>query len=145
MPLRLRMESKGRIMGIDFGMQRCGLAVTDPLQIAVNGLGWVETKNFFSFFEQYYQENLVFKIVFGLPVHKDGTQTYLVNSIISCANELQRKYAELEIAYQDESLSSAKAVSALIQAGVPKEKRKNKGLVDKISAVIILQRYLGHY
>lgn len=139
------MQSKGRVFGIDYGIQRCGLAVTDPLQIAVNGLGWVETKNLSSYLEQYFRDNQVIKIVFGLPVHKDGKQTYLADAVISFANKLQVKYPDIEIVYQDERLSSVKAVSALIQAGVPKEKRKSKGLVDKMSAVIILQSYLGHY
>lgn len=139
------MKGQGRILGIDYGLKRCGLAGTDPLQIIVNGIAWVETVNISQYLEEYIQNNEVAKIVIGLPHHKDGNPTSLTETILEFGSNLKKVYAAIDIVYQDERLSSSKAVSAIIKAGVPKEKRKNKGLVDKMSAVIILQTYLGHF
>ena len=133
-----------RMLGIDYGMKKTGLSVTDPLQIIVNVLDLVETLKLFDFLVNYFEREAVEKIVIGQPLHADGTPTYLEEQILRFIKKINSKFPEIEIARQDEYLSSVEAKEIILKSGVPKMKRRNKALVDKISAVIILQRYLGH-
>jgi putative Holliday junction resolvase len=133
-----------RILCIDFGLKRCGIAVTDPYQIIVTGLDTVETPKLMSFLEQYLVAEKVEKVVVGLPIHKDGNFTYIKSDIDLLVSKIKGKFPDLPIDFGDEQFSSAHAKQIIIDSGVKKEKRKDKALVDKISAVIILQRYLKH-
>lgn len=133
-----------RILGIDYGLKRCGIAVTDPFQIIVNALDTVETKNLESFLSKYFETEQVEKIVFGHPVHKDGNDTYLVKNIQDFCKKLQNKWPEKIIDFQDESFTSVMAKDAIMMSGAKKKKRQDKALVDRISAVFILQKYLKH-
>lgn len=134
----------GRILGLDFGLKRCGLSVTDPLQIIVTSLDTVETSKLQSFFEQYFAANQVDKIVIGMPTHKDGNFTHIKPNIDSLVGELNKRYPNILIDFQDESFSSVDAKNIILQSGVKKKKRQDKALVDKVSAIVILQRYLKH-
>ncbi len=133
-----------RIVCLDYGLKRCGLATTDPLQIIVTGLETVETKDIYSFFYKYLQSEPVEKLVIGLPVHKDGNFTYLKVDIDRFAGEFAKKWPDIEIDFADEQFSSVHAKQIIFNSGVNKKKRQDKALIDKISAVVILQRYLKH-
>lgn len=133
-----------RIVCLDYGVKRCGLATTDPLQIIVTGLDTVETKDVFTFFNKYLVSENVEKLVIGLPVHKDGNFTYLKTDIDKFAAEFSKKWPEILIDFADEQFSSVHAKQIIFDSGANKKKRQDKALVDKISAVVILQRYLKH-
>jgi len=133
-----------RILGIDYGGKKTGISTTDPLQIIVTGIGTVPTVDLFDYLVDYCDKEAVEKIVIGRPTHKDGKDTYLVPQIIAFRNRLQKKMPEMLFDFADETLSSVQARSIILQSGVKKSKRRDKTLVDKVSAVIILQRYLNH-
>lgn len=133
-----------RILAVDYGAKRCGLAVTDPLQIIVNGLETVPTDQLAGFLQQYLSENQVEKLVVGLPVHSDGNFTYLKASIDAFVSTFIKNWPGIKVDFADEQFSSVRAREAILMSGAKKSKRQDKALVDKISAVIILQRYLKH-
>lgn len=133
-----------RIIGIDYGIKNCGLAVTDPEQIIVNPLKTVPTKSLMNYLQKYWEEESVEKIVFGYPTHKDGKPTYVVEHINKCVSEIQKKNPDVEIDFQDENYSSVQAMDVMLQSGISKKQRRDKTRLDKLSAVIILQRYLKH-
>ena len=133
-----------RILGIDYGEKRTGLSATDPLQIIVNGLETVETKDLENFLSRYLIVEEVEKIVIGLPRHKDGNFTHLKPKIDALALFINTHFPSIVIDYEDESFTSSQSRDIIFQSGVKKSKRKDKSLVDKVSAVLILQKYLGH-
>lgn len=133
-----------RILGIDYGEKRTGLAVTDPLQIIVTGLETIETLKLQNFLSVYLINEEVEKIVIGLPTHKDGNYTHLKPAIDSLSQFIRLKFPAITIDYEDESFTSAQSREIIFRSGVKKSKRKDKSLVDKVSAVLILQKYLGH-
>lgn len=132
----------GRIMAIDYGGKRSGLAVTDPMRIFATGLEAVATNDLLSFIENYIQTEQVDVIVFGLPIRMDGSYSSIVLEMKEFAEKLTKKLPHIEIDGVDESHTSQQAVQAMVQSGVPKKKRRDKGLIDKVSATLILQRYL---
>lgn len=138
------MVKMARILCIDFGLKRCGIAVTDPYQIIVSGLDTIDTDKLIGFLEQYIRTENVEKVVVGLPVHKDGNFTHIKTDIDKFVAILKDKFSELTIDFGDEQFSSVHAKQIIIDSGVKKQKRRDKALVDKISAVVILQRYLKH-
>ena len=133
-----------RILGLDYGQKRCGLAVTDPLQIIVSGLDSVETKDLFAYFDKYLAIEKVEKIVIGLPKHKDGNETYLKKDIDDFKVKFSLKWPDIVIDFEDEQFTSVMAKQMILDRGIKKQKRQDKGLIDKVSAVIILQKYLKH-
>ena len=134
-----------RVMAIDYGKRKSGLAVTDPLQLIVNGLDTISTDGLFDYLDSYLASEEVEKMVVGYPLHKDGSPTALTADIDLFRRRMQKKYPQLEIVYHDEAFTSVQAKQILVKSGLPKKKRKDKFLVDKISAVLILQDYLQHY
>jgi|JI7StandDraft_1071085.scaffolds.fasta_scaffold01684_6 putative holliday junction resolvase len=138
------VRSMARIIGIDFGGKRCGISVTDPYKIIVSGLDTVETSQLLTYLDKYLSTEPVEKIVVGLPVHKDGNFTYLKKDIDIFVKQFKDKYPLIEVDFGDEQFSSSHAKQIIFDSGVKKEKRKNKSLIDRVSAVVILQRYLGH-
>ncbi len=133
-----------RILSIDFGTKRSGIAVTDPLQIIVTALETVETRLLMSFLENYLQLESVEKVVIGMPVHKDGNATYLKKDIDAFAQAFKKKFPAIIVDFADEQFSSVHAKQIILDSGIKKKKRQDKALIDKISAVVILQRYLNH-
>lgn len=131
-------------MAVDYGSKRTGLAVTDPLQIIAGGLPTILTRDFRSFMEKYLQEENVVQIVLGQPVHMDGTPTALWKEILNQVEWIKKKFPHIEIAFTDESFTSKDATRIMVQAQVRKKHRKDKKNVDKVSAVLILQNFLGH-
>lgn len=134
----------GRIIGIDYGGKRTGIAATDTLQIIVTPITTVDTKDLISFLSTYTSREPVEKIVVGLPIHKDGNFTYLKQNIDQFVVEFQKIKPEIPFDYIDESFTSVEAKAIILQSGVKKKKRQDKSLVDKVSAVLILQKYLSH-
>lgn len=133
-----------RIVCIDYGSKRCGIAATDPFQIIVTAVDTVETKNLIQFLDDYFKKENVEKLVIGLPMHKDGNFTNLKPELDAFVNLFKQKFEAIGVDFADEQFSSVHAKQIIIDIGIKKEKRKDKALVDKISAVVILQRYLKH-
>lgn len=133
-----------RILAIDFGEKRCGIAQTDMLRIAAHPLKVVPTKELLETLKQHLIIEDVEKIVFGKPLHPDGNPTFLWNKINDFSQKLQNIYPDLIIDFQDESYTSAQAQQIMIQSGMKKKERRKKENLDLISAILILQRYLGH-
>ncbi len=135
----------GRIIGLDYGVKKCGLAATDILQLIVNPIGTIETNQLYSYLQNYMESEDVEKLVIGLPKHRDGSFTYLKQNIDTFVSKLSKAHPLLKIDFEDERMTSIEAKAILLKSGIKKSKRRDKSLVDKISAVLILQRYLGHY
>ncbi len=131
-----------RIIGIDYGTKRTGIAVTDPSQIIASGLEAVSTDEIIPFIKKYREEEEVEAIVVGEPRHPDGNPTKITHLVVGLIRQLKKEFPELEIIAVDESFSSVDAKDIILQSGARKKKRRDKGLVDKISAVVILNNYL---
>lgn len=132
----------GRILALDYGRKRTGIAVTDPLQIIANGLDTVPTHTLDQFLADYLAKNQVDAVVVGMPRQADGTPSESYTYIKPFVEKLWKKYPELNIELHDERYTSVLAMRAMIDGGVKKSDRQNKALVDKISATIILQSWL---
>lgn len=133
-----------RILAVDYGNKRIGFATTDPSQITVNGLTTKSQSDYWSFMENYIQNEEVEKVVLGYPEHADGTPTKLYPHIKGLARKLKKNFPELDVVFHPEDYTSKRASEIIIQAGVKKKQRRDKDRIDKISAVLILQDYLGH-
>lgn len=132
-----------RILSIDYGKKRTGLAVTDPLQIIAGGLGTVETSVLYEYIEAYIQREQVERIVIGKPIQPNGQPSENMVRVENFFNRWRKAHPEIPIEYYDERFTSVLAHRAMIDGGVKKKtRRENKGLVDEISATIILQDYL---
>lgn len=132
-----------RILSIDYGKKRTGLAVTDPLQIIAGGLGTVETSVLYEYIEAYIQREQVERIVIGKPMQPNGQPSENMVRVENFYNRWRKAHPEIPIEYYDERFTSVLAHRAMIDGGVKKKtRRENKGLVDVISATIILQDYL---
>ena len=132
-----------RILSIDYGKKRTGLAVTDPLQIIAGGLGTAETSVLYEYIEAYIQREQVERIVIGKPMQPNGQPSENMVRVENFYNRWRKAHPEIPIEYYDERFTSVLAHRAMIDGGVKKKtRRENKGLVDEISATIILQDYL---
>lgn len=132
----------GRIMAIDYGAKRCGIAVTDILRIAPNGLPTLETNKLLNFIHEYSSQETLDIIVFGYPTHLDGNKTYLTDDIDNAIKTMELKYPTIQFFRQSEWFTSKQAKQNILQSGLGKSKRKDKSLVDKISAVITLEEFM---
>ena len=132
-----------RILSIDFGKMRTGLAVTDPLQIIANPLETVATATLFDYLENYIKKEPVERIVIGRPTQPNGKPSENLARVENFYNRWRKIHPEIPIDYYDERFTSVIAHRAIIDSGVKKStRRENKGLVDAISATIILQDYM---
>ena len=134
----------GRILAIDFGRKRCGLAVTDPLKMIANGLDTIPSHTIWEFLEDYQKKETLDIIVVGYPKNLDNTPSESIIYINPFIKKLKQKYPEIVIELMDERFTSKMAFQAMIDGGLKKKDRQDKALVDKISAVIILQSYLDY-
>ncbi len=132
----------GRILAIDYGKVRTGLAVTDPLQIIATALETVKTDQLINYLERYIQNEEVDALVLGLPLSLRSEDTPTTTMVRSFGEVLKGKFPDLPLHYIDERFTSKMASDTLISSGVKKKDRKVKGNTDLISAVIILQSYL---
>ena len=131
-----------RILAIDYGQKRTGIAVTDTLQMIANGLTTVETKELEQFITTYMAKEDVSTIVVGKPTQMNGENSENMKRIEPFFNRLKKLFPNKEIVYYDERFTSVLAHQAMFQSGIGKKARQNKALVDKISATIILEDYL---
>ena len=132
-----------RILSIDYGKKRTGLAVTDPLHIIAGGLATVATAELFTYLESYIQKEQVERIVIGKPTQPNGQPSENLARVENFFNRWRKAHPEVPIEYYDERFASVIAHRAMIAGGVKKKVRKeNKGLVDEISATIILQDFM---
>ena len=132
----------GRILAIDYGRKRCGVAVTDPAQIIANALETVPTHLLMDFLKAYLGANQVDPVVIGMPRQMNGQSSASFTYIEPFARRLRKEFPELRIEWMDERFTSKLAMAAMITGGVKKSKRQDKALVDRVSAAIILQSYL---
>ncbi|MFN0050290.1 MAG: Holliday junction resolvase RuvX [Cytophagales bacterium] len=132
----------GRILAIDFGYKRSGIAVTDPLKIAANALTTVDSKELILFLKNYFLKEEVESIVVGMPKKLDGTDTNATKGVNELIISLKSIFVEKQIYFYDERFTSKIAMQTMIMAGTSKKYRREKGNIDKISAVIILQDWM---
>ncbi|WP_207434075.1 Holliday junction resolvase RuvX [Sabulibacter ruber] len=132
----------GRILAIDYGVKRVGLAVTDPLQIIASGLDTVHAKDVLAFLAQYCQKEEVDEFVVGMPKHLDGNDTNNTQHVVGFVRKLRKQFPGKKVVTHDERFTSRMAFQTMIDAGIGKKARADKATVDKISATIILQSYL---
>ncbi len=132
----------GRIVAIDYGRRRTGVAVSDPLKLIGNALDTVPTHRLEEFLAQYLAQNDVDTIVMGMPTQMDGSPSETFSLIKPFVERLRKRFPGVEVVLYDERFTSVLAHRALIEGGVKKMDRRNKGLIDRISATLILQGYL---
>ena len=133
----------GRILAIDYGKKRTGLAVTDPLRIIANGLATIPTSDIFDYLTQYVAKESVDQLVIGKPIQPNGQPSENLARVENFVNRCRKLHPEMPIDYYDERFTSVIAHQAMIAGGVKKKiRREDKGLVDEISATIILQDYM---
>ncbi|MDZ4715502.1 MAG: Holliday junction resolvase RuvX [Cytophagales bacterium] len=132
----------GRILAIDYGMKRTGIAVTDPLQLIATALDTVETGNVVKYLKGYLEREPVDSFVVGLPKRLNNQDTDMTQPVRQFVEELGKVFPNLPIAMVDERFTSSIAKRAMIDGGMKKMDRRVKGNVDKISATLILQSYL---
>lgn len=133
-----------RILGIDYGTKRSGLAVTDPLQLIVTGLETVATEKLMDFLADYFQGEEVERVVVGKSLHKDGQPTDLHGHALGFVRKLKKQFPHMSIAWQDEFGTSREAKEIMLRGDYSQKKRRKKGETDRIAAILILQEYLGH-
>lgn len=131
-----------RILSIDYGTKRTGIAATDPLKLSVNGLTTLPTEEVLEFLKEYLAKEEVEKIVVGEPLHATGQPGQIHHLVIGFVRKLQRVFPKIEIVLHDERFTSEDARSVILQSGARQKKRRDKSLVDKVSAVLILKDYL---
>ncbi|NSL90493.1 Holliday junction resolvase RuvX [Chitinophaga solisilvae] len=133
-----------RIMAIDYGKKRTGLAVTDPLQLIASGLTTVATHDLIPYLKKYFAAEQVETIVIGEPKSLKGEDTHATPLVEECIRILRKNFPDIPIKKIDERFTSKIAFQSMIDSGLKKKDRQNKGLVDEISATIILQEYLQY-
>jgi len=132
-----------RILSIDYGKKRTGLAVTDPLQIIASGLVTVATSELFDYLRAYIAKEAVERIVIGEPKQADGSPSENMERIKQFVNRWRKAVPDVPIEFYDERFTSVLAHKAMLDGGLRKKARQNKALVDEISATIILQDYMN--
>lgn len=132
-----------RILALDFGKVRTGIAVTDELQLIASGLTTVETKDLLDFLKDYLGKESVERFVVGLPKQMDNTPSESEELIQPFLRKLKGAFPKLPVERQDERFTSKMAVQSMVAGGMKKKKRQNKALIDEISATLILQAYLN--
>lgn len=131
-----------RILSIDYGKKRTGLAVTDPLQIIANGLATVSTSTLYDWLKDYVAREKVERIVIGEPRQTNGQPSENLARVQQFVNRWRKSMPQVPIEYFDERFTSVLAHQAMLDGGLKKKDRQNKSLVDEISATIILEDYL---
>ena len=134
-----------RILSIDYGLKRTGLAVTDPLKIIATGLTTVESKQLISFLKDYFSKEEVELIIIGEPKNWDDTDTHATPLVEKCIKDLQKNFPAMPVKKVDERYTSKMAKDAMLEMGLKKNQRRNKKLVDEIAATILLQEYLRQF
>jgi putative Holliday junction resolvase len=131
-----------RILSVDYGRKRTGLAVTDPLQIIAGGLATVSTSELFDYLKKYIEREQVERIVIGEPRQPNGEPSENLQRVQQFVNRWRKAVPEVPIEFYDERFTSVLAHQAMLQGGLRKKARQDKALVDEISATILLQDYM---
>jgi putative holliday junction resolvase len=131
-----------RILSIDYGGKRTGIAVTDPLQIIATGLTTIDTKDFIKFLKEYFSREPVEKIIIGMPLNMDDTATHATPLVQNAIKQLQKHFPLIPVETVDERFTSKMAKEAMLEMGLKKKQRRDKKLVDEIAATIMLQEYM---
>lgn len=131
-----------RILAIDYGLKRTGLAVTDPLQLIASGLTTVESPRLLSFLKEYVKKEPVERILIGEPKNWDESDTHATPLVKKIITQLQKEFPGLPIETVDERFTSKMATRAMLEMGLKKKQRRDKALVDEIAATMMLQEYL---
>ena len=132
----------GVFISIDYGSKKTGLATTDIKKLIASALATIQTKDIISYLKKFNERNPIEKFIVGEPKQKDGSSSIIETEISSFINSLSLNFPLISIERYDERYTSVIAKKVIIQSGISKSKRKDKSLVDKISATIILQSYL---
>jgi putative holliday junction resolvase len=131
-----------RILSIDYGLKRTGIAVTDPFQIIASGLTTVESKQLIPFLKDYFSREPVELIIIGEPKNWDDSDTHATPLVEKCIKNLQKNFPQMPIKKVDERYTSKMAKDSMLEMGLKKKQRRNKALVDEIAATILLQEYM---
>lgn len=132
-----------RILCIDYGGKRTGIAVTDPLQIIASALTTVDTKDIFPFLKKYFTDEQVELVLIGMPVNWDESDTHATPLVKQFINKFKKDFPAMPITEVDERYTSKMAKDAMLEMGLTKLQRRDKKTVDKIAATIMLQEYLN--
>ena len=131
-----------RILAIDYGGKRTGLAVTDPLQIIATGLATIDSKELIAYLKKYFSTEQVELVIIGLPVNWDESDTHGTPLVKEAIKKIEKEFPQMPLKTVDERYTSKMAKDAMLQMGMKKKDRQVKGNVDIIAATIILQEYL---
>ncbi|MFZ1528747.1 MAG: Holliday junction resolvase RuvX [Ferruginibacter sp.] len=132
-----------RILAIDYGGKRTGIAVTDPLQIIATGLTTVASKDLIPFLKKYFASETVEHIIIGMPKNWDESDTHATPLVQAAIKKLQKEFPQMPITEVDERYTSKMAKDAMLQMGLKKKDRRDKKMVDEIAATIMLQEYMN--
>lgn len=132
----------GRVLAIDYGVRRTGLAVTDPLQIIPGGLTTVDTPKLLEFLKGYLSKEEIERFVVGLPKQANGQDSENLPRVRTFVEQLQKNFPNVPVEMWDERYTSVLAQQTILQSGIGKMARRNKALVDEVSATIILQGWM---
>jgi len=132
----------GRILAVDYGKKRTGIAVTDPLRLIANGLTTVPTKEILLFLTNYFNKEKVDIVIVGYPKQMNNTPSEIVPEIEKFVTKLKEKFPALSIEYYDERFTSKMAFQTMIDGGLKQKARQDKALIDTISATILLQSWM---
>lgn len=131
-----------RLFAIDYGTKKTGLAVSDPLQIIATGLDTIPTVKLLDFIDEYLKTEEVETIILGEPLYPDGNPAQIHHLVVGLKRKLEKLYPKIPVIFQDERYTSEEAKEIIRNSGVKKKKRRDKSLVDKVSAILILQDYM---
>jgi len=131
-----------RLLAIDYGAKRTGIAVTDPLQIIATALETVRTHDLLEFLKKYCQSENIEAFIVGMPRRLDNTDTDNTPRVVAFVKLLKKNFPEIAVHEHDERFTSSMALQSMIASGAKKSDRREKGNIDKISATIILQSYM---
>jgi putative Holliday junction resolvase len=134
-----------RILCIDYGLKRTGIAVTDPLQIISTGLTTVDTHNLVSFLKKYFLQEMVELIIIGRPKNLDNSDTHATPLVDAAMIQLKKEFPQIPVKTVDERYTSKMAKQAMLEMGLKKKDRRNKRTVDEIAATIMLQEYMQNH
>ena len=132
----------GRILSIDYGGKRTGLAVTDPLKIIATALGTVDTPKLMFFLKDYFSKESVEKVIVGMPTNWDDTATHATPLVEKFLKDFAKQFPQIPVETVDERYTSKLASQAMIDMGMKKKQRQDKRMVDQIAATIMLQEYM---
>ena len=132
----------GKLVAIDFGLKRTGIAITDENQIIASGLKTVDSKDLMVFLIDLVKKDKIETIVLGLPKRLNNEPTHITENVLMLKAALEKQFPQLKICLLDERFTSKMAFQTMIDSGLSKKQRQNKGLIDEISATILLQSYM---